>query len=186
MRYAAVLAISLLGISSALGQTASASPSQSTTSQAASADTPPAHPITKAQVDEILQLTHAQQLREQVMQAMMANLERVFPPYMPKDVIADLEHNLGTIDFESMAVHAYQKHVSTEDAEQIISFYKTPAGRRLVDATPGITREMQMNGAKEGQQIVQQTIEQHMDEIKAAAQQYQQQHSGQPSVTTPN
>jgi uncharacterized protein len=187
MRFASVLAISLLCASSALGQSAPASSSQAVTaSQTASADVPPTHPITREQVDEILELSHSQELAKQVMQRMMSSLGKAFPPFMPKDVIAEIEHGLENINFEPMAVQAYQKHVSTEDAAKIIAFYKTPAGQRLVSVTPAITREMQLGGAQEGQQIVRQIIEKHMDEIKAAAKQYQQEHAGPPTVITPN
>jgi hypothetical protein len=186
MRFAAVLAITLFGVSSALGQSAPATPSQATT---ATADAPPQHPITREQVHEILELTHANELASQIMQRMFVNMEKAFPPYVPRDVIDELETNLEHINFEPMAVVAYQKHISTEDGAKIIAFYRSPAGRRLTDVTPQITREMQEGGAREGSRIVQEVLSKHMDEIKAAAQKYRVDHQDQsdkPSIITPN
>ncbi|HUY80902.1 MAG TPA: DUF2059 domain-containing protein [Acidobacteriaceae bacterium] len=189
MRFAAVLAIALLGVSSALGQSAPASQAQPASpagSQTASAEAPPAHPITPQQVHQIMELSHAETLARQVMQREFAGMEKAFPPFMPKDVISELEHNLLSIDLEPMALKVYQEHVSSEDAVQIIAFYKTPAGQRFLAAMPAITREMQSRGAQEGEQIARQVIQTHMDEIKAAAQKYKDAHAAPPKIINPN
>lgn len=144
------------------------------------------HQITREQVHEIMELTHTNQVAHQAMRQSMAAMREAFPPYMPADVIVELEQTLMKIDFEPMAVTAYQKHISTQDAAQIIAFYKTPAGQHLLAAMPEITREMKLTAAQEGSRIAQKVIEQHMDEIKAARKQYMQDHSGQPKVITPN
>jgi len=187
MRFAAVIAVSLFGLTSALGQMAPASPSQSSTAQTTSADVPPAHPITKAQVDEILQLTHANEVAHQSMRVMWSTMQRSFPPFMPKDVTDELEQRLLAINFEPFALAAYQRHISTEDAAEIIAFYKTAAGQRLLSVMPRIAHEMQLSGGQEGERIAQQVIQAHMDEIRAAAKQYKEEHTTeQPQVITPN
>lgn len=185
MRFISVLATALIFATPAFAQQASSTssaPAQTT----ATADQPPAHPATRAQVHEILVLTGSDKLKNQVMRGMMGYLQRSFPPYMPKDVIDDLESNMENIDMESVAVTAYQKHVSTEDAEQLIAFYKSPAGQRLASVLPAITQEMQLNAARQGMTVAQQVIEKHRDEINAAAAKYQQEHSDTPKVTSPN
>jgi hypothetical protein len=193
MRAIALLASTLVLAVSAFGQPATTSPHDSAQSASPAqtapdtAEQPPEHPITPAQVHEILELTGAHRLAVQMMRGMMGYLQKSFPPYMPKDVMDDLEASLEKIDLEPMAVKTYQQHISTEDAVQIIAFYKTPAGRRVVDVMPMITEEMQESGAKAGMQISQEVLERHMDEIKAAAAKYQQEHSGEsPTVTSPD
>lgn len=186
MRFAAVLAISLLGVSSALGQSAPVSEAPSAATQTASADTPPVHPITREQVHEIMVLTDANRLSGQSVRAVLDQVEKSFPPYVPQDVITDLNNRLENFNYEPLAIEAYRKHVSTEDAARIIAFYRSAAGRRLIAVTPQIMREMQEQSAKEGERIVQEVIHQHMDEINAARKQYMQEHSGQPKIITPN
>jgi hypothetical protein len=117
---------------------------------------------------------------------MMAEMRQSFPPFMPQDVVEDLETSLEKIDFEPMAVEAYQKYVSSEDAAQVIAFYKTAAGRHLVGALPQITLEMQADGTKAGTKVVQEVITRHMDEIKAAATKYRDANSDEPRITAPN
>lgn len=149
-------------------------------------DARPEHPITPQQVHEILQLTNATQLSRQVTRVMLANMEKTFPPYFPKPVLDEIRAALDNIDLEPMAVAAYQKHISTEDADQIIAFYKTPTGRRLTVAMPAIAQEMQESGARWGVQAVQEIIQKHMDEIRAAALKYHQQQPDIPTITSPN
>lgn len=144
------------------------------------------HPITPEQVHEILELTHAKVIEHQVMQSMLINFEKVFPPYMPKDVIADIERTLEETDFEVMTRRAYQKHISSEDAAQVIAFYKSPAGQRFLAAMPAVTRDIQMSSVGIGERDVEQVLHAHMDEIKAAQKKYMQEHSGQPKIITPN
>lgn len=152
----------------------------------AQADQPPAHPVTVDQVREILQLTHAKELVHQSERNSFALMKRSFPPYMPQDVSDDLLKQLEAFDLEPLAVAAYQRHLSTEDAAEVIEFYKTPAGQRMITATPAIEQELQMGGQQEGIKIARQVISAHMDEIKAAAAKYRAEHSDTPKITAPN
>jgi hypothetical protein len=145
----------------------------------------PEHPITVAQVRELLELTGANQLRIQVMRKMMVQIKQAFPPFIPKDVMDDMESSLEKIDTEPMAVRVYQRYFSTEDAAQLIAFYKTPTGQRVIRVLPIVTGELQDAGAKEGERVAQQVIKQHMDEIKAAAAKYRQENSDTPTITAP-
>lgn len=186
MRVLPLLVTTLLLAAPVFAQQASTStstPSQGTT---AAADRPPLHPATPEQVHEIFELTGANKLKEQMMRGMWVNLQKNFPPFIPKDVLDDLETSLLKIDLEPLAVKAYQKHISTEDAAKVIAFYRTPAGRRLISVLPQISQEMQVGGSKLGMQVAQEVVARHMDEIKAAAAKYQQEHSDTPKITSPN
>jgi len=186
MRVLPLLVTTLLLAAPVFAQQASTSnsaPSQATT---AAADQPPLHPATPEQVHEIFELTGANKLKEQMMRGMWVNLQKNFPPFIPKDVLDDLETSLLKIDLEPLAVKAYQKHISTEDAAKVIAFYRTPAGRRLISVLPQISHEMQVGGSRLGMQVAQEVVARHMDEIKAAAVKYQQEHSDTPKITSPN
>jgi len=141
---------------------------------------PPAHPITLDQVHEMLQLTGAMNMSRQMLQGLMPLLRQSMPPYVPEDVMEDIQNSLMAADLESAVTHAYQAHLSTEDGTAIIAFYKTPAGQRLLAAMPQILKESQEAGGQLGQQIVEQVIEKHRAEIDAAKQKYDQEHGGTP------
>jgi TonB family protein len=137
---------------------------------------PPAHPITTEQVHELMVLTGAVNLTKQMLDTMMPTLRQTMPPYMPPDVLDDFESTLVGSDFEGMLVHTYQAHLSTEDAAQIIAFYKTPAGQRMLAAMPHIAKESQLAGQQLGEQVMMQVLERHHTEIEAAKEKYEMQH----------
>lgn len=137
---------------------------------------PPANPITADQVHELMQLTGTVNLTKQMLDGMMPTLRQSMPPYMPPDVLDDFEKTLLGADFEAMLVHTYQAHLSTEDAAQIIAFYRTPAGQRMMAAMPQIARESQAAGQQLGEQVMIEVLERHKAEIEAAKEKYQTQH----------
>jgi uncharacterized protein len=192
MRFVSVFASTLIFAASALGQQTSTSPQNTAQSmssdqtQTSAADQPPEHPITTAQVHELLELTGANRLKDQMIHNTMTYLQKAFPPYMPKDVIDDLETSFAKMDVESLTIKEYQKHISTEDATQFIAFYKTPAGRHLVSALPVIAQDVQASATKQASQITQEVIARHKDEILAAAAKYRQQQPDTPTITAPN
>lgn len=152
-------------------------------SPAAAAQTAPEHPITVEQVHEMLQLTHADRLKEELTHGMMGYWQRSMP-FVPQDVMTDLETSMNGIDIDAMAVKAYQAHISTEDAAQMIAFYKTPAGERVIAAMPGIERQLQEDGARQGMQVAQQVMQRHQTELKAALEKYRQEHAA-PTLQKP-
>jgi uncharacterized protein len=139
---------------------------------------PPEHPVTVDQVREMIQLSGAMSLARQAMQSLIPAIRQMMPPYVPADVLDDINRRLFAADLETTVIHAYQAHLSTEDGAAIIAFYKTPAGQRLLGAMPQIMKESQQAGARMGQQIVSEVIEKHHAEIEAARAKYVQEHSG--------
>ncbi len=143
---------------------------------------PPANPITDPQVHELMGLTGTDKLKEQLTEYIMRNFQQA--PFMPKDVIDDMHTSLEKTDVDSAAAATYKKYLSTDDAANIIAFYKTPAGKDLIKATPQIMSEVQRNAMQTGQQVARAVIERHRPEIEAAQKAYQAQHAP-PTLAAP-
>lgn len=196
MRFQSVLVYSLVLCASAMAQSTQTAPSQaakpvqnppSSSAAAPAAEPRPEHPITADQVHELMQLTGADRIKTQMLQSMLAYFQRLYPPYFPKDVIDDLNSSVEKVDLEPVILEAYQKRISTEDAVQIIAFYKTPAGQHVVGAMPAVFRDIQQSGGQLGMQVSKEVFDRHKAEIEAAAQEYRKEHSpaSAPSLTTP-
>jgi hypothetical protein len=97
-------------------------------------------------------------------------------PYMPANVVEDLQRTLGTADFEGAMVRSFQQHLSTEDAAQIIAFYESPAGKHMIAVMPKVLNDGQDASAQLGQQVMFEVIQRHKDEINAAAKLYHEEH----------
>jgi hypothetical protein len=174
---------------------ASPTPQQPSTA-AEPAIKPPANPITATQIKEMQELTGAPAMQKRIVSNAMQFYRSQFPPYIPQDVVDDLEKSLQNADLESHAAEIYPKYLSTEDAAKVIEFYKSPAGQHLVTAQPYMMTEMQRSSVQIAQQTAKDVIERHKPEIEAAQQKYMQEHQQQqvkpslntqpsPSTTTP-
>lgn len=135
----------------------------------------PAHPVTAAQVHEILDLTGTNTQKREMLDGLLPHLKEIMP-WMPADVLADLQQRLGTADFEGAMVRSFQLHLSTEDAAAIIAFYKSPAGKHMILVMPEVLNDGQDAGAELGQQVMLDVIQRHKDEIDAAAKTYHEEH----------
>jgi hypothetical protein len=47
----------------------------------------------------------------------------------------------------------YDRHFSTDELRQLLAFYRSPIGRKLLDAQPGILRESMAAGQEWGQKV---------------------------------
>jgi hypothetical protein len=143
--------------------------------QAAQEAAAPEHPITVEQVHEMMKLSGYENLKKQSMSVMSPYLKQAMP-YLPADVLDDFQDRMAKADLEPTIVQSYQAHLSTEDAAQIIAFYRTPAGQRMIAVIPQIMKENEQAGARLGQETMAQVIEAHKAEIEEALKKYQQQH----------
>jgi hypothetical protein len=155
--------------------TTAKSASSNAATAAPSENLPPAHPVSAAQVHEILELTGTNTAKREMLDGMLPHLKEMMP-YIPADVVDDLQRTLGTADFEGAMVRSFQQHMSTEEAAQIIAFYESPAGKHMIAVMPKVLNEGQDAGAQLGQQVMFEVIQRHKDEINAAAKLYHEEH----------
>jgi hypothetical protein len=146
----------------------------------------PANPITDAQAKQMLEVTDALALKDQLQHGMMNYLHSSMP-FLPQDVSDDLNQSFQKLDLQTPIIAIYKQHISTEDADSIIAFYKTPAGKHLIQAMPEILQQSQQTGVQLARKTAQDVIQSHRPEIEAAAKQYQQEHAPKPapSLNTP-
>jgi hypothetical protein len=189
---AAVCAVAFSVSAFAQQPTPSTAPTQATPATQPSAAAsepaikPPANPITPAQIKEMQALTGAEAMKKRIVANAMQFYRSQFPPYVPPDVIDDLDKSLENADLESHAAEIYPKYISTEDAVKIIDFYKSPAGQRMIAAQPYMMTEMQRSSVQIAQQTARDVMTRHKVEIEAAQQKYMlQQQQPKPSLSTP-
>lgn len=164
-------------------------PAVAQTSPSAATAKAPLHPITVAQAQELLRLTHADALQKQISNNMMQYLSHALPPFIPADVLTDIKTRLESANLDSQLITIYQQHISERDAAATIAFYKSEAGQNMVTVMPMIERASMEAGIRNGQEIAHSVILAHKAEIQAAAKQYEQQHAmqggSQPMIPAP-
>jgi hypothetical protein len=147
----------------------------------------PAHPLTDAQARQMLELTGAAKIKGQLTSGYM-NYIHTSMPFLPKDVNDDLAQSFDKLDLETPIIAVYKQHISTDDADAIIAFCKTPAGKDMMETMPVILQQQQQVAVQQGRKTAQDVIQRHRPEIEAAAKQYQEEHAPKPapSLSTPD
>ena len=175
-RFAVLLFASLSVVS--VAQTA-------TQSGAAAAAPAPAHPATAEQVREYFQLVHLDKTVHGAMEQMLKASRATAPPYLPDSVWEDMSKTFASYDLLSEMVPIYQRHISREDMDAILAFYRTESGRRLLEAQPAMVAEAQATFPAVGRKLGQEVAARHMAEIEAAKKKYEDDIAAQKNSAAP-
>jgi hypothetical protein len=140
----------------------------------------PDHPLTDDQAAKILVIFGGDKMKEDV-KAGMTNLIRTRMPFAPKDVSDDFDQSLAKMDVNAALIAVYKRHLSVEDADALIAFYKTPAGKEAIDAMPELLQQQEQAAVNLGRKTAQEVVDRHRPEIDAAAKAYRDEHAPKPA-----
>jgi uncharacterized protein len=115
-----------------------------------------------ADIDQLLRVTGAVAMGKQMATAVTAqlaqNLKKVRPDIpnqvlqvLPQEVGAVFEENMGSL-MEAI-VPLYAKYFTGTEVKELIRFYSTDLGKKLVDAMPGLMQESMQIGQHWGQSL---------------------------------
>ncbi|MGC2638273.1 MAG: DUF2059 domain-containing protein [Acidobacteriaceae bacterium] len=137
----------------------------------------PEHPVTAAQVREILTITNSTDVKRQMMESLLPLMQQMMP-YIPDNVVADFQHSLELADFDAVLLRTFQAKLSEKDAAEIIAFYQSPAGKHMLALMPQIQSDWQEAGEDLGQKVMLDVLARHQSEVDAAKKKYEQEHAG--------
>ena len=134
-------------------------------------------PAKEASIRKFLELTNAKQHAIDFGQEVSENLTYVLQKNLPpgehneeisKRLASELAKRLNSDDFIAQLVPVYDRAFSEDDLVSINQFYESPAGRKLLEATPTVMEEagdITENWVKELiPQIMEQILPQMLDE----------------------
>ena len=128
---------------------------------------PPEHPATAEQVTEYLTLVNYVQTAHRAVGQMLNAARATSAPYYTASFWDDIQSAVLEIDLITPNIPAYQKYFSQEDMAATIAFYKSPAGRRLLEAQPLIVSVSSDILRKAGETAGTKVGLKHKDEIEA-------------------
>jgi uncharacterized protein len=146
------------------GQAASSAPAASPTpaGTVAQATPPKIDPAKAADIRQLLDLTGSAALARQVMsnmeQSMRPLMTGALPPGEYREKLVDLffEKFQSKVDVNNLldlAIARYDENFSDDEIKQLIAFYQTPLGQKVVTVLPKLATELQQDGQKMGQQL---------------------------------
>jgi hypothetical protein len=83
---------------------------------------------------------------------------------MNRYVLPKMAESLPELEHESAMLYA--RHFSTDELGQLVAFYQSPIGRKLVAELPGMLKEMSAFAQVEGQKIALGALKAYADEFR--------------------
>ena len=84
-------------------------------------------------VIELLQLVSAKKQSQQVLDSMIQT--------MPVDVQSSFKEALNADEMMKLVIPVYERYLTVDDLKNVISFYRSSAGKKLLDAQPKIVKD---------------------------------------------
>lgn len=105
-----------------------------------------------AEIRKLLNLTGAGQLGVQMARQMMAQLRPLIPS-APQSFWDEFASKLNPDDLVEKVIPIYARHLSAKDVKELIAFYESPVGRKLVAVQPQILQESMAAGQEWGREM---------------------------------
>lgn len=119
----------------------------------------------KAKEDEIrqfLKLTGAGELGVQIANQMLSSLRTALPQVpdsLWKEITAELQAEFNSEKLIEMNVPIISKHYTDDEIKQLIAFYQTPLGKKVIAVTPLVAQEGYVVGAERGREVMQRLLQ---------------------------
>ena len=106
----------------------------------------------EADIINLLVLTGYTEVSISLMNQMIGTMKPLFPE-VPDEAWARFMSKVDTVELLQMIVPIYKKHVTHEEVKQLIVFYETPLGSRLISIQPALALESMIAGEEWGRRL---------------------------------
>ena len=106
----------------------------------------------RADIRRIMEVTGAAKLGLQIMNQMIAVFNQdsaEIPDKFWEDFMAEVDPN----DLVELTIPIYEKHFSHDEIKQMLAFYETPLGRKLIETQPALMRDSLTVGQEWGRAL---------------------------------
>ncbi len=100
----------------------------------------------------LLELTGAAKLGIQIMDQMIEMFKQNMPD-VPEKFWSDVMKEVKGDDLIKLIIPIYDKYFTHDDIKELIKFYNTPIGKKVIKLLPQITRESMEAGQKWGKEL---------------------------------
>lgn len=118
---------------------------------------PAIDPAFEADIRALLLATGAGSMGIQMMDQMLVSLKPMAPG-LPDAFWEGVKAEFKADDLINMVVPIYAKHLSHDDVKALISFYESPAGKKMIQVQPQIMSESMAVGQAWGEQVAMRVV----------------------------
>ncbi len=113
-------------------------------------------------IKTVLELTTSGNVGEKVMKQIIEQFAKIYPK-VDKKFWDEFSNAIKTEDLIKMITPIYDKYYSEQDLDNLIAFYKTPTGKKVIESMPVIAQESMAAGQEWGQKIAEQAHQKLID-----------------------
>jgi len=103
-------------------------------------------------IKKLIQVSGSDKLAEQVMDAMIPQFQQLVPG-IPEAFWVRVKNRINIDDLVDACIPVYRKYYTHDDIKQLIQFYESPLGKKMVAVTPAMTQETMIIGQNWGEQL---------------------------------
>ena len=153
---------------SAQDRPATAKPSSQGKAKSTEASSGAIDPQKVARIRELMELTGAKNLGQELIDAGMEQFRSTVQDSQPDNprakqfvdaFVARFQKHFDTNSLTDRIIPIYDKYLTDEDLKGLIDYYHSPLGQRMLKSLPELTRESQAAGFAMGQKAAQETME---------------------------
>lgn len=104
-------------------------------------------------INQLLELTGSGKMAIQMMNQMMSSLKTTHSK-ASEEFWADFKKEIKAEDITNMIIPIYDKYYTESDIDQLIVFYNSPIGKKMIATMPQVMQESMVAGQAWGKQIV--------------------------------
>lgn len=103
-------------------------------------------------INQLLEITGSGKLGIQVMNQMMSSFKTSYSK-VNEQFWEDFKNEIKAEDLENMIIPIYDKYYTESDIDQLIAFYNSPIGKKMIATMPQVMQESMIAGQAWGKQI---------------------------------
>jgi hypothetical protein len=111
-----------------------------------------ADPAKEKDIRRLMQLTNQAQLGAQVVKQVLETFKNTMPN-VPANFWSEFSNEVKADELVEKIIPVYDKNLSSQEIKDIIKFYESPTGKRLISVMPVITQESMVIGQQWGREI---------------------------------
>lgn len=104
------------------------------------------------EIRELLAVTNSAKLGDQMLDQIFYSYEKMIPN-VPAEIWREARARMQANDLVELVIPIYAKHFNRDDIKGLISFYKSPIGKKLVANQGAIMQESMAIGMAWGQEV---------------------------------
>ncbi|OQP61915.1 hypothetical protein A3860_29920 [Niastella vici] len=109
-------------------------------------------PATKEHIRTLLEMIGSGKIGVQVMENMLVTFKKTVPN-VPNEFWDEYMKEVKPDTLIDLIIPVYAKYYTDEDVTQLIDFYRTPLGKKVIEKLPLITQESYLIGAEWGKKL---------------------------------